>query len=671
MRTNYRFKTALLLLMAVGGASSAWADGTISIPQELGSYILIGNGSTNPKTTATGVTLSNAQVDGSSESSYTIGSTGGSTTATLTVEATGETADYVFGFKTGANGCTAELSLSLKNSSSTEVWNNTASVVNTSNWDLVTNHQYKITNLAAGVYTMTISVSSNTGSYAGNWGNFYFHSLNQLAMPTTTSSYLELSDGVFSNARDNADNVVNYIYDGGYIDGLLINNTAEGYHSFNFNIDGFQNYDDSQVSITISDFETGTQEFSQTVNVTKSGNYVLPLSGNMTAGLKKVRIGFASAKALAASNHHLFNFRYVYFPSYTYDALPLTGTATLNLNQSTATWINCGYESGDSKDNLGNVIGASPSADNYYVNNTNEEAYYDVYANIPWYKSETQLKVTITDLATGTEEATGTSAAITSAAGDIHFALNNAITPGAKRIRFDFVSATTDAYLINVKNVSFYKRSLNEAYDYTPVEASGVDVVLTRSLTAGKWSTIVLPFDVASENIETIFGTGTTVAELTSSDATTLNFTTTLTDSKMKANQPYAIKVATDFTSATISNVNIVADTPTQIVGTWNFTGSYTNGTIPNGSYYFSANKLWQASGTGIRMKPFRAYFTNGTAAPTLNFIIDSETTGIGEKLNVNSNNAVSTTYYNLNGQRVSQPTKGLYIVNGKKVIIK
>ena len=27
--------------------------------------------------------------------------------------------------------------------------------------------------------------------------------------------------------------------------------------------------------------------------------------------------------------------------------------------------------------------------------------------------------------------------------------------------------------------------------------------------------------------------------------------------------------------------------------------------------------------------------------------------------------------YYNLNGQRVAQPTKGVYIVNGKKIIIK
>jgi hypothetical protein len=26
---------------------------------------------------------------------------------------------------------------------------------------------------------------------------------------------------------------------------------------------------------------------------------------------------------------------------------------------------------------------------------------------------------------------------------------------------------------------------------------------------------------------------------------------------------------------------------------------------------------------------------------------------------------------YNLNGQRVAQPTKGLFIVNGKKVVIK
>ena len=43
-------------------------------------------------------------------------------------------------------------------------------------------------------------------------------------------------------------------------------------------------------------------------------------------------------------------------------------------------------------------------------------------------------------------------------------------------------------------------------------------------------------------------------------------------------------------------------------------------------------------------------------------------TTGIKA---VNSNSAINGEYFNLAGQRVAQPTKGLYIVNGKKVIIK
>ena len=51
------------------------------------------------------------------------------------------------------------------------------------------------------------------------------------------------------------------------------------------------------------------------------------------------------------------------------------------------------------------------------------------------------------------------------------------------------------------------------------------------------------------------------------------------------------------------------------------------------------------------------------------NFIgFDDETTGIEELKNSKTEELKS--YYNLNGQRVANPTKGLYIVNGKKVII-
>ena len=62
--------------------------------------------------------------------------------------------------------------------------------------------------------------------------------------------------------------------------------------------------------------------------------------------------------------------------------------------------------------------------------------------------------------------------------------------------------------------------------------------------------------------------------------------------------------------------------------------------------------------------------FEGTVPAPVLNFGFDGDdTTGIDmvkdEGFKVNSE------FYNLNGQRVAQPTKGLYIVNGRKVIIK
>jgi hypothetical protein len=46
----------------------------------------------------------------------------------------------------------------------------------------------------------------------------------------------------------------------------------------------------------------------------------------------------------------------------------------------------------------------------------------------------------------------------------------------------------------------------------------------------------------------------------------------------------------------------------------------------------------------------------------------DSEITGIKA---IDNGQWTMDNYYNLAGQRVAQPTKGLYIVNGKKVVIK
>ena len=65
-----------------------------------------------------------------------------------------------------------------------------------------------------------------------------------------------------------------------------------------------------------------------------------------------------------------------------------------------------------------------------------------------------------------------------------------------------------------------------------------------------------------------------------------------------------------------------------------------------------------------------RAYLTLGSADGSARLMIwEGETTGVQEM--EKCRNVENETFYNLNGQRVQQPAKGLYITNGQKVVIK
>jgi len=71
---------------------------------------------------------------------------------------------------------------------------------------------------------------------------------------------------------------------------------------------------------------------------------------------------------------------------------------------------------------------------------------------------------------------------------------------------------------------------------------------------------------------------------------------------------------------------------------------------------------------TGLMIPAHKAYLTaTGSMARSLS--IDGEVTGI---LNVDSYvNAIPAEYYSIHGIKVVRPTKGIYIRNGKKVVIK
>ena len=671
MKKLLLIKTVMLLMCLVGGAGFSWAE-NVSIPQDMGSYIVIGS-STGADGFASYITKTNCQVDSrlgdaTNNKYYSIGSTKSDTKVTFNITAS-EAGDYVFGFKSGASGCSSVVTVKLtKVGSDKPTYNQDITIANDGNWDPNVSHVLHFTGLEAADYTLQFDVKSITsGSYAGNFGNFYFHKMSQLAW-ATSSSYMELSDGTFKNARDNSDNVINYISrTGGYIDDLLINNSEASSKLFHFNIDAYKQT--STVTITISDFGTGANAITATTSVTASGDYICPLPAQVTAGLKKVRFDFADADD-TADNDYLYNFRQVYFTDI--EAMPLMSSSTTYLDLSQ--WPTSGnprYQSNNQ--NLGYIYHGNTAY--FYVYNSSENAYYNICAGISTNVSDANLKVTVTDVATASNEVEETfDVPVSSNYATQTFKLTNAVSAGVKKITFDFTKddETTSNWLYNINNITFYKRSLNEAYDYTPVAATGVDVVLTRTLPADKWATIVLPFAMSSSQITSAFGENVQVAQLTNeSTADMLKFSTV---TAMSANQPYAIKVASDFSSATINGVTIAEATPTQSLTSWDFVGTYASGNIPQDSYFFSANQLWKATDNTNTIKPFRAYFTpKGVGARELKFTIDGNgTSSIGTVMTDGTlETTAEGTVYNLSGQRVNKPAKGLYVINGKKMIIK
>ena len=127
---------------------------------------------------------------------------------------------------------------------------------------------------------------------------------------------------------------------------------------------------------------------------------------------------------------------------------------------------------------------------------------------------------------------------------------------------------------------------------------------------------------------------------------------TTVSNNLLVANlAAYALPVTTTInkgSDATYYNYIMVAD------GGSNAVFKHTSGTGD-----LAANKAFLRTTTNVTL----------SAAPGFTLDFGTGTTGITEiEKSVNAGNEA---VFNLNGQRVAQPKKGLYIVNGKKVIIK
>lgn len=225
----------------------------------------------------------------------------------------------------------------------------------------------------------------------------------------------------------------------------------------------------------------------------------------------------------------------------------------------------------------------------------------------------------------------------------------------------------------------------NEEIDYTNFKGTGInltsgthDVTINRTLKAGNWNTFTSPVDIDAARISALGITQ--VKELTDAaiDGTTLNLTFSDAASISKC-KPYLVMVDADVTVGDFDNVEVSDNIAISVFTNISFVGVFSRFQIPFNKeevlFLSSGNTLKHPSADGQYINGFRAFFVLTGASSVKSFNInlgDEVATGIvsveGEELVADDD-----VYYDLQGRKIDGvPTvKGIYIVNGKKVVIK
>ena len=223
-------------------------------------------------------------------------------------------------------------------------------------------------------------------------------------------------------------------------------------------------------------------------------------------------------------------------------------------------------------------------------------------------------------------------------------------------------------YLTDYANPKWINRGRYDLY------TTGDDV---REYTeTGKFGTICLPYKASYAGAEIYSISGKDASGISLSKVTGL----------LEAGKPYfymASDVNGQHNEGTVRNVNFFRadfdtyDVKKAPIPNNGLIGTFSDITAPQGDnfYVLSGNKLYYTTGAEVKVGANKAYIDKskiankgGEAKAFIDFD-ELEATGI---------DAVDTAktlkggkFYDLSGREVANPTRGLYIVNGKKVLIK
>ena len=267
---------------------------------------------------------------------------------------------------------------------------------------------------------------------------------------------------------------------------------------------------------------------------------------------------------------------------------------------------------------------------------------------------------------------------------------------GTKLALSGFKFKQDESYDTNVKNVTLKGNVDNASTISGLTEDNQYNVTLNRSFGKNKWYAVVLPFSVSQKQMKDVFGNEVKILHYDNVEGTTLNLTEHFYK-MVVGGTPVFVKPSKDdvkdpvFKNVTLTSKDVVAIESSG----FKCTGSWDNEDFPAYSYFINAidNKFYLYDPTQVAAgkKPhagaFRAWIIstsdNQAGAAQLNMRINGiedndETTAIWNAISADDDNSEvgSKDIYSLSGQKMNTTDtrslpKGMYIVNGKKFIIK
>lgn len=271
---------------------------------------------------------------------------------------------------------------------------------------------------------------------------------------------------------------------------------------------------------------------------------------------------------------------------------------------------------------------------------------------------------------------------------DIRISDTSAASHGLSNTSFS-ITVTAPTYTI-----------LNETSATVPESSNGetVNIRVLRTIKANEWSTICLPFAMTEAQTKAVFGDDVLLYSFVDYDFGDDNESLVVCFEKadlaswgFEANFPYLIKVSSPITEFETASV-IDPDEENAIVEYATGSGSrrkvhgvfygtlHAGEKVPANDLFIGNGKFYYSTGK-TTIKAFRGYFWLEDVLPSvengngvkMNFNIDGEATGITGNGDVSSalftaDGDVRAPIHDLTGRRVSHPTRGFYIIDGKKV---